>query len=163
MLSAIQVKGCHQILWCCNHPKDQTSVGSLTASVFHPLHFYHHEPPKEKHTINRVMLQKANALIFKSQNQKLCMINGKISRITYHNHDTFMEHLLRNKHPKDVIQERTTEKNCTHLIYKTYVIHFRRKTTELPEISIVLKSALSKLMPSDTKPGKTRPRAQLIK
>ena len=34
---------------------------------------------------------------------------------TYHNHHTFIEHLLRNKYPKDIIEEGTTEEHCSNL------------------------------------------------
>lgn len=35
---------------------------------------------------------------------------------TNHNHDTFLEELLWDKHPKDVVDESTAEKNSTNLI-----------------------------------------------
>lgn len=34
---------------------------------------------------------------------------------TYHNHHTFIEQLLRNKDPKDIIEEGTTEQHCSNL------------------------------------------------
>lgn len=34
---------------------------------------------------------------------------------TYHNHHTFIEQLLRNKDPKDIIEEGTTEEHCSNL------------------------------------------------
>lgn len=34
---------------------------------------------------------------------------------TYHNHHTFFEQLLRNKDPKDIIEEGTTEEHGSNL------------------------------------------------
>lgn len=36
--------------------------------------------------------------------------------VTYNNHYAFVEQLLRDKHPEDIVQEGTAEKNCTDLL-----------------------------------------------
>lgn len=35
--------------------------------------------------------------------------------VTYNNHYAFMEQLLGDKHPEDIVQEGTAEKNCPDL------------------------------------------------
>lgn len=51
-----------------------------------------------------------------------------MKKITYHNHHTFMEQILRSKHPKYVVQEGTAEKNSTHLIHKITLNHVNKNT-----------------------------------
>lgn len=121
MLPTILVKGCHQSLWCCNRPMDQTCVGTSVALGYHPLHFYHHEPPISTLVYKLLMAFKLQLLWRITQIEKTKKKSMK--RSTYHNHHTFMEQLFRSKHPKYVVQEGTTEKNSTHLIHKTTLNH----------------------------------------
>lgn len=111
MLWAFLVKGCLQILLCCNHPMDQKCVGTSAALEYHLLHFYLLELPTQRNFKIQITMQ--------IWYWWLSQFRIRCSQKTNHNHHTFTEQLCRDKYPKEIIQKGTTKKNCTNLCHKT--------------------------------------------
>ena len=59
-----------------------------------------------------------------------------MSIITYHYHHALMKQPFGNKHPEDIIQESTTQKNCSDLIQEKLTTKEHKK--KIQHISIIL-------------------------
>lgn len=118
MLLLILVKLCRQTQWCCSHPKDQTFVGFSVTWEFHLLRYYHHVQPATE--ANKYTLVNINKFPFcdrqggKRASEPKVETNNQPCAYLYHN--TLVEQPFGNKYPKNVIEECTSEKNCSHLI-----------------------------------------------
>lgn len=91
---------------------DQKCVETSVTLEYHLLHFYLLGLPIARHT-RKIKISNYIGC------QLLSWIRMRLRYKTNHNHHAFLEKLLRDEHPKQIINEGTTEKNLANLIRKT--------------------------------------------
>lgn len=116
MLLVILVKLCRQTQWCCSHPRDHIFAGFSVTWEFPLLRFYNHVQPASKTTTSHLSTPTpfCDRQRGKYTSEPKIETNNQVWAYLYHH--TLVEHPFGNKYPKNVIEECTSEKNCSHLI-----------------------------------------------